>query len=290
MSEPNVILIAGPTASGKSALALAEARARGGVIINADSMQVYRDLRVLTARPCADEEVLAPHKLYGHVDGTEIYSVARWLEDMAKTLAAASDTGQTPIIVGGTGLYFKALLEGLSPVPEIPDEIRQKWREIGAEDGGLTLHEALIQRDPKAAAHIRPSDRQRLVRALEVIDATGRSLLEWQKVPGTPLLDAGSCRRIVVMPDRAALYARCDKRFEAMLDGGAVEEVRTLMERRLPDGAPVMGALGVRPIAAMLRGYMTRDEAIAQAQQDTRRYAKRQMTWARHQMTDWEVG
>ncbi len=285
--EQRAILIAGPTASGKSALALAEARAHNGVIINADSMQVYGDLRVLSARPSANEEVQVPHVMYGHVDGAETYSVARWLEDVQATIPAVHTAGQTPVIVGGTGLYFKALLEGLSPVPPIPDDVRAAWRDIGAQ-GGSTLHAELVRRDPEMAARLRPSDRQRLTRALEVIDATGRSLLEWQRIPGTPLLDAASCRRLVVLPDRDTLYRRCDQRFEAMLNEGAIEEVEVLVARDLPDDVPVLGALGVRPLAAMLRGETSKEAAIAQSQQDTRNYAKRQMTWARNQMADWE--
>ncbi|MGI9407387.1 MAG: tRNA (adenosine(37)-N6)-dimethylallyltransferase MiaA [Hyphomicrobiaceae bacterium] len=287
MSDPRAILIAGPTAGGKSALALAEAEKRNGVIVNADSMQVYRDLRILTARPSTEDEAWTQHTLYGHVDGAETYSVARWLEDVAGALDAAEASGRTPVITGGTGLYFKALLEGLSPVPDIPQDIRRKWRDA-AEEGGDELHVELKTRDPAAASQIRSSDRQRLVRALEVIDATGQSLLEWQKVPGAPLLDASECHRIVVAPDREILYERCNARFTTMFETGAIDEVRSLTARNLSADAPIMGTLGVAPIAAMLSGAMTRDVAIARARQDTRRYAKRQLTWARNQMSDWE--
>lgn len=288
MSEPHPILIAGPTASGKSALALEYARTRNGVIINADSMQVYTDLRILSARPSMEEEAAAPHSMYGHVDGAEVYSVARWLEDVKRALGDARHAGQTPIIVGGTGLYFKALLEGLSPVPDIPDAIRGKWRDFG-ERGGPALHAELSRLDPDMAAQLRPSDRQRLIRALEVLEATGRSLLDWQKLPGTPLVDVTRCERRVVLPDRDVLYDRCNRRFELMLELDALAEVEALVGRGLPESLPVMGALGVRPLAAMLRDELSREDAIAQSQQDTRRYAKRQMTWARNQMADWDV-
>jgi len=287
MAKPKAILIAGPTASGNSARALEAADANNGVIINADSMQVYADLRILSARPSAEEEARGPHVMYGHVDGAVSYSVAQWLEDVKSAITAAEDDGKTPIIVGGTGLYFKALLEGLSPVPAIPEDIRKAWRDA-AVDGVPALHAQLTERDPEMAARLRPSDRQRLIRALEVIDATGRSLLDWQKIPGTPLIDVATTRRLVVLPERETLYARCDQRFEAMLEQGALAEVEALVSRNLPAGCPVLGALGVHPLANFLKGDMSRDDAIAQSQQDTRNYAKRQMTWARNQMAEWE--
>ena len=283
------ILIAGPTASGKSAAALALASALRGTVINADSMQVYRELAVLTARPAETEMSLAPHRLYGTVSASEAYSVGSWLDDAAAAIAEAHDEGRVPILVGGTGLYFKALLEGLAPVPDIPLEVRAYWREqsetIGAED----LHRALAARDPAMALRLRPSDPQRIVRALEVIDATGISLAEWQGASTPPVLGPDDAvLKLVIAPEREPLYAQIDARFDRMVEAGALEEVQKLLALGLDDGLPAMRAHGVRELRAYLAGASSLEEAIAKAKTESRRYAKRQMTWLRRYMTDWE--
>ena len=286
--RPRAVLIAGPTASGKSALALDIARRFGGVVINADSMQVYGELRVLTARPDAAEEAAAPHRLYGHVPAARGYSVAQWLQDVGRELRAAEVAGLLPIIVGGTGLYFKALTEGLSPVPEIPEAIRTRWRAAGETEPAAALHRLLAERDAETAAALLPGDAQRIVRALEVLEATGRPLAEWQRVPGTPILDAGRTARFVVSIDRAALYARADSRFRLMVDTGALDEVRGLMALRLDTALPAMRALGVAPLARHLAGELALADAIEQGQRDTRHYIKRQLTWLRRYMITWK--
>jgi tRNA dimethylallyltransferase len=283
----NIILIAGPTASGKSATALALAERLRGTVINADSMQVYRELVVLTARPSAADRHRAPHRLYGTVPASESYSVGRWLEDAARAIAEAEGEGSVPIVAGGTGLYFKALLEGLAPVPEIPPEIRQAWRERAETMGTEALWRELEERDPAMAARLKPSDPQRLVRALEVIDATGVSLAEWQGGAAAPLLAADTVRRFVIAPERDALYAAIDARFDAMLARGAVEEVRALLALGLDPALPAMRAHGVRELAAYVEGACSLEEAIAKAKTESRRYAKRQMTWLRRFMQDW---
>ncbi|MGD9804778.1 MAG: tRNA (adenosine(37)-N6)-dimethylallyltransferase MiaA [Hyphomicrobiaceae bacterium] len=280
------ILIAGPTASGKSALALDLARQRGGVIINADSMQVYRELRILTARPSEHEERSAPHRLYGHVSAADAYSVTRWLADVETALAEARDLGLCPIIVGGTGLYFKALTEGLSPVPPVPSEVRERWR-AEARERPEHLHEMLRQRDPIMAQRLGGSDVQRITRALEVIDATGASLAEWQSRPGDPLVRAETCERVLVVRPRAELHSRCDRRFDEMMAMGALDEVRALGQMNLPSELPAMRALGVAPLMAHLGGHLTLAEAVERAKTETRQYVKRQETWVRKFMRDW---
>lgn len=281
------ILIAGPTASGKSALALELAERTGGVIVNADSMQVYGTLRVLTARPSADEEVRAPHRLYGHVPPSEAYSVARWLADVRRVLDELSGTGQRPIIVGGTGLYFKALTEGLSPIPEVPSLIRNRWRQAVLDDGAAALHRELARRDPAMAARLEPNDGQRIARALEVLEATGRSLLDWQRIPGTPLVCLEATLRLVVDPPRPWLHDRADRRFDQMIALGALDEVRALAALQLDLGLPAMGALGVRPLMAHLAGHMPLSEAIDAGKRETRQYIKRQQTWLKRHMIAW---
>lgn len=280
------LLIAGPTASGKSALARLRAAEMPSVIINADSMQVYSGLRVLTARPSAQEEAEAPHRLFGHVPPTVRYSVGRWLEDVAEVLAEARLAGLRPIVVGGTGLYLRALLEGIAPVPPIPAEIRTRW-ESHAEDPAV-LHRLLADRSPAEAARVRPSDRTRVLRALEVIEATGRTLPEWQAENAPPpLLAAGEVDRIAIDPPRADLHRRIDERFVRMIAEGAVEEARSLASAGLDPALPAMKAIGVRPLIDFLEGRIGRDVAIARGQAETRQYAKRQVTWMRHQMADW---
>jgi tRNA dimethylallyltransferase len=281
------ILIAGATASGKSALALALAKKLNGVIINADSMQVYNVLRVLTARPDADEEGQAPHRLYGHIAPGAPYSVGIWQKQALAEIAAAQNNQQVPILVGGTGLYFASLTEGLSDIPDIPEDIRAGWRARLAAEGAASLYDDLTGRDPELAARLQPADGQRIVRALEVEQATGTPLSVWQKIKPTPPLDGA--RKILLMPDRDWLYARCNARFEAMMNATAIAEVEKLWAYNLPPDTPAMKALGVSEILSMLTGEIDRPAAIEAAQQATRRYAKRQMTWFRHRMGDWQA-
>jgi tRNA dimethylallyltransferase len=284
------LLIAGPTASGKSTYALARAREQPSLIVNADSMQVYADLQVLTARPDAATEAVTPHALYGHVNGAEAYSAGRYLRDVADVIEGARRRGQRLIFVGGTGLYFKALLEGLSPVPPIPDEVRALWRAEAQRLGPARLHAALAARDPEMASRLRPSDPQRVTRALEVLDATGQSLSVWQSTPGTPLLDGATCEKVVITAERDALYARADARFDRMIAEGALDEVHRLGRRSLETSLPVMRALGVPQLLAYQAGFSTRDDAIAEAKQETRRYIKRQLTWLKRNMGSWAAG
>jgi len=287
MTLPAPILIAGPTASGKSALALALAERVGGTVINADAMQVYRELRILTARPDEADERRAPHRLYGHVPGREPYSAARYAAEARAAIAAAEAAGSIPIVVGGTGLYFKALTHGLSPIPPIPEAIRAHWRTRASEEGAPRLHAVLEARDPEMAARLRPSDPQRLVRALEVLDATGTSLARWQERPGVPVVRVEEGRAIVVSPARDELRRRCDARFDAMMEAGVVDEVRALLALGLSPELPVMRALGVRPLAGLVAGRLTAAEAAEAAKGETRQYAKRQLTWLRRNMMSW---
>jgi tRNA dimethylallyltransferase len=285
---PTAILIAGPTASGKSAAALELAERLRGTVINADSMQVYCELAVLTARPSAADMALLPHRLYGMASAAEAYSVGRWLEDTARAIAEAVGAGRVPILVGGTGLYFKALTEGLAPVPDVPPEIREHWRERAEALGAEQLHRELAARDAAMAARLKPTDPQRIVRALEVIDATGVSLAEWQGASATPLLSTRGVARVVVAPEREPLYAAIDTRFESMVGRGALDEVKALIALGLDPGLPAMRAHGVRELGAYLAGACSWGEAIANAKTESRRYAKRQMTWARRFMTEWD--
>lgn len=282
------ILIAGPTASGKSALAIRLAERFGGIVINADSMQVYRDLRIITARPTPDEEARVPHELFGHVDAAINYSAGHWISDVKMAIAAALAQGRTLVIAGGTGLYFKALLQGLSDIPPVPDEVRQGVR--ARADGRETpdLHTELTVCDPVTAARLKPNDRQRILRALEVHAATGRSLASFQSQRGAPVLDAGRCRAIFLAPERSLLYGRIDARFEAMIAGGAMEEVAALGQRALDPALPAMRAHGVPGLLAYLGGEISLAEAIARGKLDTRHYAKRQFTWFRHQLPEFE--
>jgi tRNA dimethylallyltransferase len=282
MPRPIAILIAGPTASGKSALALELAEQLGGVVVNADSMQVYRDLAVITARPTPEEEARAPHRLYGHVDAAETYSVGRYVADARAVLA---ERAGTPIFVGGTGLYFKALTQGLTAVPKIPAEIRSAVREKLAADGAEALFAELMRRDP--ACRLAPRDRPRIARALEVILATGRPLADWHRDGTAPLLDAARVQKVFLAPERAALYAGIDARFARMLAAGALDEVRSLMAQKLDPLMPAMKAHGVPWLIRHLEGAMSLEQAAEKAQQDTRHYAKRQFTWFRHQLPDW---
>ena len=280
------VLIAGPTASGKSALALALAQATGGVIINADSMQVYRDLRVLTARPSREEEAVAPHRLYGHVDAGVNFSAGAWVADATKVLAAACAKNRLPIFTGGSGLYFKALTRGLSAVPPIPPEVREDVRARLERDGVEALHVALKQRDPASAERLEPRDKIRIARALEVVEATGRSLADWHRDGLPPLLPPGQFVAVFLEPDRDQLYARIDARFDAMLRAGALDEVAALAARRLDSLLPAMKAHGVPALIRHLSGEITLEDAAIIGRADTRHYAKRQFTWFRHQLPE----
>lgn len=289
MSDVGVgaVLIAGPTASGKSALGIRLAQALNGVVINADSMQVYQDLRVITARPTPEEEAEAPHHLYGHVDASVNFSVGRYVADAVEVLREVKGR-KLPIFVGGTGLYFKALTEGLSDIPAVPDEIRE---EVRRESEGLQtpeLHRLLMERDPATARTLRPSDRLRVQRALEIFAATGQPLVSFHgaRQPG-PLANVPVVK-LFLAPEREELRRRIDQRFLAMMERGALDEVKALGERNLGPMLPAMRAHGVPGLLAYLRGEIPLDEAIAKGQGDTRRYAKRQFTWFRHQLPDWQ--
>ena len=287
MNKPTAILIAGPTASGKSALALALAEKIGGTIVNADSMQVYRDLRVITARPTPAEEARVPHRLYGHVDAGENYSVGRWCRDVGTVLAEIERQGRVAILVGGTGLYFKALTSGLAAVPPIPAEIRAQVRGRLQSEGVARLYAELIERDVATAHRVMPNDRSRIARALEVVLATGRSLTDWHREGLPALVDSARAAKIFLTCERKQLVARIEARFAAMLEAGALDEVRALERRQLDPLLPAMKAHGVPWLIRHLHGEISLDEAAAGAIMDTRRYAKRQLTWFRNQMTDW---
>jgi tRNA dimethylallyltransferase len=282
------VLIAGPTASGKSALALELAQKTGGVVINTDSMQVYRDLRIITARPTPEEEVRAPHRLYGHVDASVNFSAGAWVADAAEALAEARAEARLPIFVGGSGLYFKALTRGLSAVPPIPSEVRDAVRDRLARDGVEALHAELARRDAVSAERLKPRDRTRIARALEVVEATGRTLPDWHREGLPPLLPPGEFNALFLAPARDDLYARIDARFDAMLAAGALEEVAALAARELDLLLPAMKAHGVPALIRHLRGEITRDQASETGRADTRHYAKRQFTWFRHQLPEFE--
>lgn len=288
MAGIRAVLICGPTASGKSSLALELAKDFGGAVINADSMQVYAELRVITNRPTQEVEAEAPHRLYGTRPMREPYSAALWLEDMKDALAEAEREGLLPIIVGGTGLYFKALTEGLSDIPDIPPEIRERFRQLSRTQPAEALHWELARRDPATAARLRPSDPQRVVRALEVLEATGRPLAEWQGRRQPPLLALPETYPMALTMDREALYSRCDARLEAMLAQGAIEEARGVAARGFDPALPAMRAVGLPPLLAYVRGECSLDQAAAAAKTATRNYAKRQLTWLRGNFTSWK--
>jgi tRNA dimethylallyltransferase len=287
MGQPTAILIAGPTASGKSGLALQLAERLGGAVVNADSMQVYGDLRVITARPTPDEEARVPHLLYGHVDGAENYSVGRWLADARAALEDAAARRLVPIFAGGTGLYFKALTTGLAAVPPVDTDIRAGVRARLDAQGPAVLHAELARHDPAAAERLSPNDRARIARALEVVLSTGRPLGDWHREGLPPLLDPARVVRVFLAPDRAELYRRIDARFSVMLEAGALDEVEAFAARRLDPLLPAMKAHGVPWLIRHLAGEMSMDEAADKARADTRHYAKRQFTWFRHQLADW---
>jgi tRNA dimethylallyltransferase len=287
MPRPAAILLAGPTASGKSALALALAERHGGVVINADAMQVYRDLRIITARPTPEEERCAPHRLYGHVDAAENYSVGRWCVDVAAALSEAAERGLLPIVTGGTGLYFKALTQGLSAIPPTPPEVRDAVRARLAGEGVAALLAELARHDPESAARLMPGDRARVTRALEVVLATGRTIGDWHREGLSPVLAAERCLCVFLDPEREALKRRIDARFDTMLAVGALEEVRALDARGLDPALPAMKAHGVPWLRRSLHGEISIEEAAEGGKRDTRRYTRRQATWFRNQLPGW---
>lgn len=280
----NAILIAGPTASGKSALALDWAERKGGVLVNTDSMQGYSVLNVLTARPSEAELQRAPHYLYGHISPATAYSTGMWLRDVMRLIDEGTFAGKVPIFVGGTGLYFRALVGGMSEMPDIPQLVRERWRDRLMEEGPDQLHLVLMREDPEAALRLKPTDGQRIVRALEVLDTSGKSILAWQAERGRALVDHASAHFFVTEPERAQLVHRIDRRFERMLAEGALEEVRALTAMGLDPALPAMKAIGVRELQAADAGEISFDEAILRAKIATRQYAKRQVTWFRHQL------
>lgn len=281
-----ITLIYGPTASGKSALALQLAEAAGGIIVNADSQQLYADLEVLSARPDAADTARVEHRLYGVADAAQPWSAGRWLRAVLKELARAEAQGRPVFVVGGTGLYMSALTEGLADVPAVDEAVRSQVARALEVGGEAAFRAALAGHDPEAEARIAPGDRQRLVRAMAVALATGRSLSDWRRETRPPI-DPDRWTALVLEPDRAELYARCDARVEAMLEAGAADEVRRLRDRGLPPDLPAMKAVGVREMGAWLDGGCTREAAIDAMKAATRRYAKRQLTWARNQVPDW---
>jgi len=281
----DAVLIAGPTASGKSAAAIALAERLNGAIVNTDSMQVYAELRVLTARPSAADEARVPHLLYGHVPVREHYSAGRYQEDARAALTRAHAMGRMPIFVGGTGLYFGVLTHGIAPIPGVPAETRASVRARFERVGREVFFAELARRDPAAAAALRPGNTQRILRAMEVLEATGRPLSAWHAAKGRPVLDGSRLARFALAPPRAELAARIDARFAKMVEAGALDEVRALVG--LDTSLPAAKALGVPQLLAHLRGEMPLDAAIARVRRDTRRYAKRQMTWFRQRMADW---
>ena len=285
----NATLIAGPTASGKSALALKLAERDGGVIVNADSMQVYGVLDVLTARPSVDDLSRVRHFLYGHVSPAVAYSTGNWLRDVSVLADSGLFDEKPPIFVGGTGLYFRALAEGISQMPEIPKDIRDRWRWRLNEEGAPRLHRLLMRVDTEVAMRLKASDGQRIVRALEVLEASGRSILKWQADRGHPTIDPRTARFIVIEPERPLLIERIDARFDRMIESGALDEVREITAMRLAPDLPAMKAIGVRELAAAIAGEMSFDEAIERAKIATRQYSKRQSTWFRNQFgPEWQ--
>ncbi|WP_319532188.1 tRNA (adenosine(37)-N6)-dimethylallyltransferase MiaA [uncultured Cohaesibacter sp.] len=290
VSAPTAVLIAGPTASGKSSLAVKLAEMVDGVIINADSMQIYDQMAILSARPTPEEMGSIEHRLYGYVSPSERYSVGRWLDDAVEVIADVRSKGQCPILVGGTGLYFKALTEGLNAVPEVPEDVHDYWQgELERLGRPEALYTILSVRDPDMAVRLEPRDGHRILRALEILDATGKSLLEWQgseDLRHDPVVAAGATK-LVLCPPREDIYAKIEARFDQMVELGGVAEAVRLHDMGLSPDLPAMKAIGIAHLAAFDRGEMPFDEAIRLCKRDTRRYAKRQMTWLRNQMGSW---
>jgi tRNA dimethylallyltransferase len=285
-SKPPVALIAGPTASGKSALALSLAERTGGVIINADSAQLYRDLPILSACPAAADLARAEHRLYGVRDGADPCSAADWADLARAEIAGLHSDGRLPILVGGTGLYLRTLIDGIAPVPPIDPSIRADVRAASVAEN----HAALSSLDPEAAARLNPGDSTRVARALEVVRSTGRPLARWQEERSGGIGETITLKPVVMLPPRPWLYERCDLRFEAMVAAGALGEVEALLDRGLDPKLPVMQAIGVAELGAYLRGEVSLEQAIGAGQQATRRYAKRQYTWFAHQPPpDWPL-
>ncbi|MCA1909703.1 MAG: tRNA (adenosine(37)-N6)-dimethylallyltransferase MiaA [Magnetospirillum sp.] len=282
MTRP-AIIVAGPTASGKSGLALAIARAFDGVVVNADSMQVYDVLRVVTARPSPEDEAQAPHRLYGVLSPAINCSAARWKDMAAAEMEAIWQAGKLPVVVGGTGLYIRTLVHGISPAPDIPEEVRTKTRALLAEMGNAAFHTLLEKRDPVMAARLDPANSQRLARAWEVLEASGKSLAEWQALPMQGAVPA-RWMTLFLDPPRNILYDNCDRRFVQMMEQGALDEVAALLDMHLDPALPAMKALGVPELAGLLSRNLTLEQAIEQAQRATRNYAKRQLTWFRNQL------
>ncbi len=273
-----IIIIAGPTASGKSEAALRLAKERPSVIINADSMQIYREIPILSAQPGNAERNAVPHKLYGFISAKEEFSAGRWLGLTKHEIDRALKEKITPVVVGGTGMYLKSLVEGIAAIPDISPEVRDKVRNQFAETGKEKFHEYLKKIDRAAAEKIRPSDKQRMIRAAEVFLSTGKSILYWRENT-KPHYPKEYFSISLMLPDRAELYRRCDARFLQMLENGALDEVKNLRELKLPQNSPALKALGVKELSNYLDGKISRDEAIKNAQQSTRNYAKRQYTW-----------
>lgn len=278
-SRPRVALIAGPTASGKSALAIALAKATGGIVVNADASQVYADLAILSARPSADEMGDVPHRLFGHIDGAQACTAPRWAAEAKAQIAAAQEQGRLPILVGGTGLYIRTLLDGIAPVPDIDPDIRATVRALPVAEA----HAALAHEDPEAAARLAPADTTRVARALEVVRSTGKPLKQWQQHKSGGIADQITLAPMILRPPRDWLIERCDRRFAQMIDAGAVEEVEALLARHLHPDLPVMRAIGVREIRAWLMGEIDRETMIERGTLATRQYAKRQYTWFTNQ-------
>jgi len=291
MDKYNITFIAGPTASGKSQLALEIAAKQPSVIINADSMQVYEDLHILTARPSEADMSQVPHALYGFVDGNQAFSVGQWLDHVRDLLVSENIQQRRIIFVGGTGLYFRALGGGLSTMPDIPDVIRHYWRERLANEGAAQLHIELAAHDPIMAQRLQPSDGQRISRALEIWQATGKSLEFWQAQKSSPLVDMTKAKKILILPEREKLYNRINTRLDTMIDAGALEEVQALLNRQLDAQLPVMKAIGVRELGGILSGVMDQNQALMLAKQQTRHYAKRQLSWFRNQTKgeNWQI-
>ena len=290
MSDTSAILIAGPTASGKSGLALELAAACRGYIVNTDSMQIYDVLNVLTARPDANALAAVEHHLYGHVHPAQDYSTGRWMADVSALIASPALLGRTPVFVGGTGLYFRALTGGISQMPDVPGEVRASWRLRLAQEGPEALHPLLAEADPQAAARIKPQDGQRIARALEIYEASGKPISHWQGVQSAPLIDVHRADRILLLPDRAVLAARIATRLRQMVDHGALEEVKALIGLDLDPALPAMKAIGVPDFAAHLRGETDLEKALEMAAISTKQYAKRQSTWFRNQLgPEWRL-